>query len=150
MKKLSTLSFVLMLSLFTKGQAKNTPNPTNKNAKQNQTVWLCTYRVKADKQKEYEHFVHDIFWPGAKKLSKAEQQVFRQTRVMHPLKAEADGAFIYSFLMDPVIEGGDYEIDSLLKKMFGEKAGTEYFKQFVATLTDEADYRQYYMVQSKD
>jgi hypothetical protein len=150
MRQMLLFPFALLLSLFAMGQSKNTATPTNKNAKLNQTVWLCTYRVKADKQKEYEHFVHDIFWPGAKKLSKAEQQVFRQTRVMHPLKAEADGTYIYSFLMDPVIEGGDYEIDSLLKKMFGEKTGAEYFKQFVATLTDEADYRQYYMVQSKD
>lgn len=101
-----------------------------KKAKVNETVWLCTYKVKADKRQQYEHFVHDIFWKGASKLSGNERKVFSQTRIMHPEKMEKDGTYLYSFLMDPVIKNTDYDIFSLITKMYGAKKGTEYYKLF--------------------
>ena len=88
-------------------------------AKLNETVWLCTYKVKADKCQQYEHFVHDIFWPGVSKLSGNERKVFSQTRIMHPEKMEKDSTYLYSFLMDPVIKHTSYDILSIIKKMYG-------------------------------
>lgn len=121
-----------------------------KMAKVNETVWLCTYKVKADKRQQYEHFVHDIFWKGATKLSGNERKLFSQTRVMHPEKMEKDGTYLYSFLMDPVIKNTDYDILSLIKKMYGAKKGAEYYKLFDEAITKESDYTQINMMQSKD
>ena len=103
-------------------------------AKPGEEVWVWAYTVKADKRKQYEHFVHDIFWPGASKLSAAEQRVFRQTRVMHPAQANSNGTYTYLFIMDPLIKGADYGIESLTKKMYGSKQGTEYLKLFGGAL----------------
>ncbi len=121
-----------------------------KKATINEKVWLCTYKVKADKRKQYEHFVHDIFWKGASKLSGNERKVFSQTRIMHPEKMEKDGTYLYSFMMDPVIENTDYDILSLTKKMYGATKGTEYYKLFEDAITKESDYTQINMIQSKN
>jgi hypothetical protein len=127
-----------------------TMNGQTKRAKANETVWLCTYKVKADKRQQYEHFIHDIFWKGASKLSGNERKVFSQTRIMHPEKMEKDGTYLYSFLMDPVIKNADYGIFSLIKKMYGAKKGAEYYKLFEGAITKESDYTQINMIQSKD
>ena len=99
-------------------------------AKPGEEVHVWAYPVKPGKQKQYEHFVHDIFWPGAKKLSAAGQKVFRQTRVLHPTQANPDGTYTYLFIMDPFIKGEDYDIESLVKKMYGAKQGATYYKLF--------------------
>ncbi|ADB40803.1 hypothetical protein [Spirosoma linguale] len=118
-------------------------------AKLNETVWVIAYPVKATKRTQYEHFIHDIFWPGAKNLAAPEQKVFRQTRVMHPIKAEADGSYTYLFIMDPVIPGADYGIESLLKKMYGPQKGAKYFSLFKESVI-ERNYTAYRVTQSKD
>ena len=141
MKKI-VLPFLLIFAVSTMyGQ-------TNR-AKSNETVWLCTYKVKADKRQQYEHFVHDIFWKGASKLSGNERKVFSQTRIMHPEKAEKDGTYLYSFLMDPVIKNANYDILSITKKMYGAEKGAEYYKLFEDAITSESDYRQINMIQSQ-
>ena len=118
-------------------------------AKAGEEVHVWAYPVKADKRKQYEHFVHDIFWPGAAKLSAAEQRIFRQTRVMHPTKANADGSYTYLFIMDPYIKKADYGIPSLTKKMYGSKQGAEYYKLFEGAVVPGKDVG-YLVTQSKD
>ena len=122
---------------------------THSVAKPNETVWVIAYPVKANKRAQYERFIHEIFWPGAKNLSVVEQKVFKQTRVMHPTKPEADGSYTYLFIMDPLIRGADYSIESLVKKEYGVQKGSEYFKLFKDAII-EKDYKDYLVTQSKD
>ena len=122
---------------------------THSVAKPNETVWVIAYPVKANKRAQYERFIHEIFWPGAKNLSVVEQKVFKQTRVMHPTKPEADGSYTYLFIMDPLIRGADYSIESLVKKEYGVQKGSEYFKLFKDAII-EKDYKNYLVTQSKD
>jgi hypothetical protein len=69
---------------------------------------------------------------------------------LHPEKEEKDGNNLYSFLMDPVIKGANYDIGSLIKKMYIAKKVAEYYKQFEDALTKENDCTIYTMIQSKD
>jgi hypothetical protein len=127
------------------GQTKPEARPM---AKPGDQVWVWTYPVKADKRQQYEHFVHDIFVAGAGKLDAAEQQAFRQTRVMHPSKANPDGSYTYLFIMDPVVKGANYDIESITKKMYGPSRGAEYYKLFEDALAGkDVGYRT---IQSKD
>ncbi|CCG99448.1 hypothetical protein FAES_1438 [Fibrella aestuarina BUZ 2] len=112
---------------------------TRQMAKPGEEVHVWAYPVKAGKQKQYEHFVHDIFWPGAKKLPAAGQRVFRQTRVLHPTRANADGTYTYLFIMDPYIKGEDYDIESLVKKMYGAKQGAAHYKLFADAVVSGKD-----------
>ncbi|GAB3030453.1 hypothetical protein [Spirosoma pulveris] len=143
---IKTLQLLLTVSLFALPAAAQT---THTAAKTNETVWIISYPVKADKRAQYERFIHEIFWPGASKLSAKEQMVFKQTRVMHPVGADADGLYRYLFIMDPVIKGADYGIESLIKKMYGAQKGAEYFKLFKGAVV-EGKYMDYRVTQSKD
>lgn len=140
----------LILCLLSVAMVKaQTPPAARSMAKPGEEVHVWAYPVKAGKQKQYEHFVHDIFWPGAKKLSAAGQRVFRQTRVMHPLRANPDGTYTYLFIMDPFIKGEDYDIESLVKKMYGPKQGAEHYKLFADAVVVGKDVG-YRVTQSKD
>ena len=128
--------------------AQTIPTPCPR-AKSGDDVWVWTYPVKATKRQQYEHFVHDIFWPGAAKLSATEQRIFRQTRILHPTKANPEGTYTYLFIMDPLIKWADYDIESLIKKMYGLKHGADYYKLFEGAILPGKDIG--YMVrQSKD
>ncbi|HEX5154125.1 MAG TPA: hypothetical protein VFW07_21910 [Parafilimonas sp.] len=115
-------------------------------AKQGDTVWVLVNHIKADKREQFEKFVSEIFWPMAKKLNAQDQKVFHQTRVLYPVKPETDGTYSYLFIMDPVIAGGDYDIEHLLQKMYGEQKGAEYMLMFNETAA--GDQTWYVTVQS--
>jgi hypothetical protein len=143
--KIRLIAALVLLSVSAFAQSKPS---TRAMAKPGETVLVCLNSIKADKKAQYERFLHDIFWPGAVKLSAADQRVFRQTRILHPTKAEKDGTFAYFFVMDPYIKGADYDIPSLLKKMHGEAKAKEYEKLYdTAQARDQACY---YETQSKD
>lgn len=125
--KQSILLMLLTLGVQAFGQSKLPAHPV---ARSGETVWVCLDPIKKDKRVQYERFLHEIFWAGASKLNPADQKVMRQTRILHPTKAEADGTYSYFFVMDPVVKGGDYDIENLLTKMYGKAKATEYYKLY--------------------
>lgn len=116
-------------------------------ANEGDSVWVIINHIKADKRQQFEKFVHEIFWPMAKKLTSEEQRVFRQTRVLHSVKPEEDGTYSYLFIMDPVVPGADYDIENLLKKMYDEQKATEYMKML--NETEASGQTGYRMLQSR-
>ncbi|KAA9356528.1 hypothetical protein [Larkinella humicola] len=145
----SPLRQILFCSLFILIANPVLSQTTHSVAKANETVWVIAYPVKATKRAQYERFIHEIFWPGAKNLSASEQKVFKQTRVLHPTKPEADGSYAYLFIMDPVVKGADYGIESLLTKMYGKQKAAEHFKLFKDAII-EKNYKDYRVTQSND
>lgn len=145
MKKLPL--FLLLVGFMANAQ---TPPPARMQAKPGNEVWVIGYHVQAKKRAQYERFVHDIFWAGATKLSGKDRQVLRQTRILHPTKANTDGSFTYLFIMDPVIAGADYDIESLLVKMYGKAKATTDFKLFTDALVPKSKYDEFIVTQSKD
>ncbi|MFN8345132.1 MAG: hypothetical protein U0X91_09015 [Spirosomataceae bacterium] len=144
MKKIiiSALFFSFIINCFVMAQ-------TRPMAKSGETVWIFLNPVKKDKRQQFEKFLHVIFWPGAKKLSAADQQVFKQTRILHPTKPEPDGTYSYFFVMDPAIKEGDYDILSLLTKMYGAAKAKEHYKLFEDSLLNGKQ-KGYIETQSKD
>ncbi|PRY08844.1 hypothetical protein CLV24_1208 [Pontibacter ummariensis] len=119
----------------------------HRTAVEGDTVWVVVNHVKPEKREQFERFVYDIFWPAAKKLDPKAQRAFDNTRILNPAVAEADGTFTYVFLMDPLISGEDYWIDSLLGKMFPEKEAEEYYRLFRDALARDGEH--YAFVQSR-
>jgi len=111
-----------------------------KRAAAKDSVWIYITHVKAGKQAEFEKFVHEIFFDKASKLSSKEQRVFKQTRILHPTKAETDGTYSYCFLMDPPVPGGDYDIGSLIKKIYGASEGEKYMKMYDDAVVGQTEY----------
>lgn len=144
MKSLMLIVF-LALGVQAFGQSGSV---TRSMARSGETVWICLDPIKKDKRADYERFLHDIFWAGMSKLSPADQKLMRQTRILHPIKAEADGTYSYFFVMDPVVKGGNYDLERVLTKMYGKAKATEYLN-----LSSTAHAREqvcYYETQSKD
>jgi hypothetical protein len=94
-------------------------------AVEGERMWVLLNYVKADKWEQHEHFVHDIFVPA---IEKVEPSVLRRTRVLHPAEQNEDGTYTSVFLMDPLAEGADYDILSLLTKAYGEDKAEEYIQ----------------------
>jgi hypothetical protein len=140
MKTLYLILFVLLTANSGFGQQLT-------RAKENETVWVIVNHVKPDKREQFENFIHNTFWPGSMKLSEADQKVFKQTRTMHSGKADPDGTYPYIFIMDPLVAGGDYDVESLLKKMFGAEKAAEHYKTFTETMDRESN--NYEVTQSK-
>ena len=142
------LSLVSVLVIHLLPCAAQQPKPKRNTAQAGDKVWVIVNSVKADKRAQFERFVTAIFWPGAAKLSPAEQRVFRQTRVLNLTAPEADGTYSYLFIMDPLILGANYEIDHLLQKEYGAAKATEYLKLYGSSLAGKQ--HQYLMVQTKN
>jgi hypothetical protein len=88
-------------------------------------VWVLLNHVKADKWEQHERFVHDVLVPA---LEKVEPSALRRTRFLCPVEQNEDGTYTSVFLMDPLVEGADYDIMSLLKKAYGEEQAEEYIQ----------------------
>jgi hypothetical protein len=94
-------------------------------AVEGERVWLLLNHVKGGKWEQHRDFVHKILMPAAEK---ADPEAFRHSRFLHPAEQNEDGTYTSVFLMDPVIEGADYGILSLLKKAYGDDKAEEYIK----------------------
>jgi hypothetical protein len=94
-------------------------------------VWVLLNHVKADMREQFEWFVHELIWPLAQK---AEPHMARQSRVLHPTEQNDDGTYTYVFLLDPVVEGGDYIFENLLRRTHSEEKVAEYMQIWENTL----------------
>ena len=103
-------------------------------AREGDEVWVIVNFIKADKREQFEKWVYEIFWPaGMKKLTGNQRNAFRYTRLLAPTKANADGTWSYLYVMDPVFKDSTYDIDTLLKRLFGEQQAREYARMLQET-----------------
>ncbi len=100
-------------------------------AAKGEQMWVLLNHVKADKWEQHEHFVHHILMPAAEKVDPA---AFRHTRFLHPAEQNEDGTYTSVWLMDPVIEGADYDILGLLTKAYGEEQAKQYVQLWEESL----------------
>jgi hypothetical protein len=99
------------------------------------SIWVN--HVKADKWEQHERFVHDILMPATEKV---DPPVFRHTRFLHPRERNEDGTYTSAWLVDPILEDGDYQIVSLLKKAYGEEKGQEYYQLWLDSIASRVMY----------
>jgi hypothetical protein len=100
-------------------------------AAEGERVWVLLNHVKGDEWEQHKDFVHNVLMPAAEK---ADPTAFRHSRFLHPAEQNEDGTYTSVFLMDPVIEGADYEILSLLRKVYGDEKAEEYIKLWSESL----------------
>lgn len=100
-------------------------------AAEGERMWVLLNHVKADKWEQHAHFVHHILMPAVEKV---EPSALRHTRFLHPAEQNEDGTCTSGFLMDPLVEGADYDIMSLLTKAYGEQKAEKYIQSWGETL----------------
>ena len=102
-------------------------------AKSGEEVWAIISHIKADKKTDYEKWMKEVFFAA---LHKTQNQLLKDqmktTRWLTPKGQNEDQSWTYTFLMDPVVQGGDYDITSLLNKEYGEEKGKVYWEQYMS------------------
>ena len=86
-------------------------------------MWIRLDHVKADKRELFERYSHEILRPAVEQV---EPSMFRQVQFLHPTEPNEDGTYTYVFLMDPLIEGADYDISESAEKRYGDAQAAAY------------------------
>jgi ketosteroid isomerase-like protein len=109
-------------------------------AKAGETVWIVNYYVKADKGNDFEAFIKNELMPALDMSDMAQAQAKAQTRLLAPKQADKSGNLKYVFIMDPVVDGVNYDMGVVLTKKHGEEVGKEKFKQLNALLSKDFEF----------
>jgi hypothetical protein len=103
----------------------------NLRALDGEKMWVLLNHVKPDRRKEFEHFMHEII----KQIGvRSEPHVLNRTRILHPTEPNEDGTYTYIFLMDPVVEDGEYSFEKLLSLAYSPEEAGELIKLFNESL----------------
>jgi len=91
--------------------------------------------VRADKRDEWEQFVRRIHAAAQQTQPDADKLV----RVFLADKPNEDGTYTSVFLMDPVVEGVDYSIVTILTNAYGAERAKAYADAGFGCLVREGD-----------
>lgn len=112
------------------------------------TVWVVAYKVRPAMRAQYEGFVTRFWRTGLDYGAQHDPLVlstFRHTRVLYPNRMNADSTYTYTFLMDPVVQGADYDIEKLLDRMLPVDRAAQEYQAFSESLaTDRAEFQQFW------
>jgi hypothetical protein len=98
---------------------------THNRASEGDQVRVVLQHVKADQWEVHKDFVMNILIPAAEKIAPTEMA---NLRFLYPTEPNEDGTYTSIWLMDPVIEEGNYQILDILQKVYGDQQGEEYYK----------------------
>jgi uncharacterized protein (TIGR02246 family) len=115
---------------------------TAQRARNGQQVWVVPNKVKADKRAQYERFVEQSLWAAVRQQAQRDPkaaEVLRTTRRLVPSGPDEDGRYTYAFVMDPVIEGYDYEILSILTQVYGDQGAQQRYREYKDALAEEPE-----------
>ena len=91
-------------------------------------VWVLINKIKADKKEVFEELMYNDIMKNSKEAGGVQADIVSTVRILNPMNPDEDGNFTYVFIMDPMIEGVDYNIRSVLLQFFGEEVANEKVK----------------------
>ena len=106
---------ILFTSLFLMSCEKNAV------ATLGEPMWIVLNHVKADKRQQFEKFAYDVLLPALKENAKTNlstKNLISQTRMLEPTRMNQDSSYTYIWLMDPVVQDGDYGYESNLSQFY--------------------------------
>jgi hypothetical protein len=129
------VALALLVLSVTTASAQSTPP----RAKTGEKVDAVINVVKADKQAQFEDYLKkfDAAAVKAGATDPAIKRIVTQTRTLKPRKANEDGTFTYIFLMDPLVEGGEYDMVAIMKRVMPEAEANAVFQQFLDAIVQE-------------
>ena len=108
--------------------AHNSSGADRYRAVKEEPVWVLLNTIKADKKEVFEELIYSDILKNSKEAGGAQAEIASSVRILNPMNPDEDGNFTYVFMMDPVIEGADYSINSVLLQFFGEEVANEKVK----------------------
>jgi hypothetical protein len=120
-----------------------TANHETIRATNGEKIWVVITPIKADKCAEFEQFVQEILVPAVTRIA---PNVHRHVRALYPTHPEADGTYIYAFLMDPLLADASYDFAVLFRQAYTEDETQAYLRLWEEV--QAAPQRVYEFVQS--
>lgn len=108
------------------------PAPTPRTAA-NDTVWVISNPIKADKVSQFEDFNFNYLKPATEEFYPKMAQT---VRTLKPVAQNEDGTYTYFYLMDPAISPDGYDMMLPLTAKYGKEKASEYLKMFEDCLID--------------
>jgi hypothetical protein len=105
-------------------------------AHRGQRVLVCVDVIKADRKADWDQLLHEVLGPAG---AQVDAPLMRTVRVMEPVEADSDGTWTYLLVMDPWVEGAEYEVVPYLAKVYGAEKAREYDR-----LWDDCHVREQY------
>ena len=94
-------------------------------------TWIILSDIKESAKADYEKWMTDIFFAPMKTTQDPIlKKQFNATRWLTSAQQNDDKTWTYCFLIDPVIENGDYDIEHFLVKTYGEAKGKAYLQEY--------------------
>lgn len=86
------------------------------------TVWVITTHIKADKQDQFEQFMDEFRALGNQTVVDDPDfaPAYESTRILYPAGANEDGTFTYFMVIDPIITGFAFSINDILERYLPE------------------------------
>lgn len=121
-----------LLSFFLLGSfALNAQTNMETRAKEGEKVWIMINKVKADVKEEYEKYMTDVFYDLLLTTQTAKlQEQYKTSRWLTGTKENEDGTWNYVFIMDPVVEDGDYRFEPLFMEKYEEEEAKKLIAQY--------------------
>jgi hypothetical protein len=94
------------------------------------TVYLIEHYIRAERRQHFEDFVAQVLLPAFERLSapgSPRRDALQAVRLLRSIEPDADGAFVYTFVLDPYVRGESYNVLELLGEVYPpEQARREY------------------------
>ena len=106
-------------------------------AKKDDRVLIVIVKVKGDQKEAFEKWIDEVLYTAlrnSERLMKKAQ--LKTTRWMEPVRANEDGSWTYSWIMDPIIPKTDYDIPTFLNDAYGEELGKEHWASYMAFMAE--------------
>ena len=130
---------ILFISLFLMSCEKNAV------AALGEPMWIVLNHVKADKRQQFEKFAYDVLLPALKENAKTNlstKNLISQTRMLEPTRMNQDSSYTYIWLMDPIVQDGDYGYESNLSQFYSPEEVKMYVSMADSCLvTPQVGYR---------
>ena len=108
-------------------------------------IWIVLNHVKADKRQQFEKFAYDVLLPALKENAKTNlstKNLISQTRMLEPTRMNQDSSYTYIWLMDPIVQDGDYGYESNLSQFYSPEEVKMYISMADSCLvTPQVGYR---------
>jgi hypothetical protein len=96
-------------------------------AAQGQPVLVCVSTIKADKRDDFRRYLDEVKGPAVRAI---KPDVHASVRLLEPSQPNADGTWTFIWLMDPVVEGEDYEMEPMYEAFYGQAHVAERMREW--------------------
>jgi len=106
----------------------------NMRAHEGEQMWVMLTTIRPEKCTQFEHFLDAILMPA---VAHTHPEVFSKTRVLYPSMPNEDGTYTYIFLIDPLVDTGEYNISHILYDFYRPELADAYVKIWNESLARE-------------